>query len=423
MIGEFDSERPTCSSEQCYNDVVVFQYDWPVKVCRRLIGGGDSLILNLSPAFSTAFSGVMFTWALRLSDESVVSELSDTETSDVNVFLYYKDGPTQDVSIIEAKVNVADSDGMILFSGMSIDEEEWTKGSGWPARTNRQQQDRFTKFVRESVNKVIRISITFSMGVRAFSPLSYFPQVDRVSRLVESACLTYLNDVDEDPTVVPDMDLNEKSDPFAMHRLIFIHGCKEISQRLQSKGDCDIKQVTNVLANVYFTECILPKVEYFEDFIEVLDGIRANHITALYREAERFICREIIEYSYDETFAKKMLLLAEHYQLPVLKMMCSGILAERIVEHSNALSRIRTISEEMRQLAKQINFMDDETSSEESDSDSLVESVVEELKTLTKRMRRVSMSRSGSSGSIRSSQYLVCSSPCLSRAESTHQTI
>lgn len=48
------------------------------------------------------------------------------------------------------------------------------------------------------------------MGVRAFSPLSYFPQVDRVSRLVESACLTYLNDVDEDPTVVPDMDLNEK---------------------------------------------------------------------------------------------------------------------------------------------------------------------------------------------------------------------
>uniref|UniRef100_A0A914S6L2 Uncharacterized protein n=1 Tax=Parascaris equorum TaxID=6256 RepID=A0A914S6L2_PAREQ len=101
------------------------------------------------------------------------------------------------------------------------------------------------------------------MGVRAFSPLSYFPQVDRVNRLVESACRSYLNAVDEDPTLIPEMDIKH----------------------------CDIKQVTNVLANAYFTEYILPKVEYFEDFIEVLDGIRANHITALYREAERFICR------------------------------------------------------------------------------------------------------------------------------------
>lgn len=72
------------------------------------------------------------------------------------------------------RVNVADSDGMILFSGMSIDEEEWTKGSGWPARTNRQQQDRFTKFVRESVNKVIRISITFRL-VQYFNWFPYWP--------------------------------------------------------------------------------------------------------------------------------------------------------------------------------------------------------------------------------------------------------
>ncbi|KHN73142.1 hypothetical protein Tcan_16437 [Toxocara canis] len=390
VIGEFGTEQPTCSGERCYNDVVLFHYEWPVKVCRRLIGAGDSLILNLSPAFSTAFNGVMFTWALRLSDESVACELPDTATSDVNVFLYYKDGPTQDVNIIEAKIDIADGDGVVLFSGMSIDEDEWTKGSGWPARTDREQQNRFTKFVRDNVDKVIRIRVTFSMCLRAFLPLLYFPQVDHANRLVESACQQYLKDFDDDRTNIPDLDvLDEEADPFAAHRLIFLHGCKEIAQRLQSNGDCDIKQV---FANIYFTEYLLPNVQYFEDFIEVLEGTRAHHITALYREAERFICREIIEYSHDETFVKKMLLLGEHYQLPVLKMMCSGILAERIVEHSNSLSRIRTISEEMRQIAKQINFIDEESSSEESDSDSLVDSVVEELKILTKRMRRVSMS-------------------------------
>lgn len=40
--------------------------------CRQ-IDNGDSMVLNVSPPFTTALNGVAFTWALRLCDECVVA--------------------------------------------------------------------------------------------------------------------------------------------------------------------------------------------------------------------------------------------------------------------------------------------------------------------------------------------------------------
>lgn len=61
-----------------------------------------------------------------------------------------------------------------------------------------------------------------------------------------------------------------------------------------------------------------------------------------------FQCRK------DTGTVKKMLLLAERYQMPVLKMMCAGILADHIIEYTDSARRFDVITKEMKLIAKQI---------------------------------------------------------------------
>ncbi|MFH4979483.1 hypothetical protein AB6A40_006192 [Gnathostoma spinigerum] len=411
--------QPTCSGEQC-GDMVTFRYEWPVKVCRRLIDEGDSLILNVSPAFSTSFNGVQFTWALRLSDECVASENLDDGGSCVNIFLYYKDGPTQDISILGARINIADSDGKTMFSDLTIDEEEYTRGSGWSANTTVEQRIELTRFVHQNVDKVIRVVADISINTEMFSPWRYLPQLDSTTGLVESTCRKFLKEVQEDISIIPDSDIIlenvDETDPFAVHRHIFNYGLKEVE--LRSGSNCDPKKVKNVFANIYFSEFLVPEMECYEDFVDMIVGARRHHIPALIREAERYICREIIKSSGALTFVKKMMLLASRFQLPVVRMMCGGILADRLIEESGSNTTIASISTEMKKLVREINIGDDDSNTEDNESgDSLVASIVNELKILTKRMRRVSMSRSSSTSSGKSSTVASpCASPQLARS-------
>lgn len=69
----------------------------------RPIGNGEYAILNVSPAFSTAYNGIQFTWTLRLNADCLAHDYLDGGSNGVNVFLYYKDGPAQDVSILDGK--------------------------------------------------------------------------------------------------------------------------------------------------------------------------------------------------------------------------------------------------------------------------------------------------------------------------------
>lgn len=412
----FDVNRPSCSGE-IGEDGLTFQYEWIVKISKRSIGS-EAVILNVSPAFSTAFNGVQFTWTLRINDDCIAPDCTDASSNGVNVFLYYKDGPAQEISILDARINIVDNHGHPVFTNLHIVENEFTRGSGWAVKTTNEEMCKLTEFMQTNINNNIRIAVNIRMDARMFSPLCYLPSVDHVSRRLESECRSYLKDVETNTVTVPDLDLVlNDPDVFAVHRKIFSHGCAEVGRRLN--GSSDAKQVSNVFAHVYFTECIMPSVECLEDFIEVIEGSRNHHLPAITREAERLICRELIACSGEPNFAKKMLLLAQHYQLPVLKMMCIGILADRIVEHSDDFRRIDTIGDEMRQIVRQITFTDDHYYGDETDNDSLVDTVVEELKTLTRRIRKVSISRSCSTTSEKSSpSNSVCSSPVLPRATS-----
>lgn len=107
----FETSLPTNSKSQ--TEQLTFRYAWPLKISKRLVGSGERAILNVSPPFTTAFNGVQFTWILRLTDERVL-EMADLENFDenrpssshepqVNVTLYYKDGPAQDVTLDGAR--------------------------------------------------------------------------------------------------------------------------------------------------------------------------------------------------------------------------------------------------------------------------------------------------------------------------------
>ncbi|KHJ95518.1 hypothetical protein OESDEN_04535 [Oesophagostomum dentatum] len=140
----------------------------------------------------------------------------------------------------------------------------------------------------------------------------------------------------------------------------------------------------------------MKEVQYFEDFIALLEGIGQAHIPPLRKEIERFICREVMSESTDSAFTKKMLLLAERYSLDVLKMVASGVLVDQIIAHSNPPGELVNISHELKRMASEINDSlptDPTTPTEEI----LVGSVVEDLQSLTRRVRRVSLSHSPSS--------------------------
>uniref|UniRef100_A0A1I7WT86 CUB domain-containing protein n=1 Tax=Heterorhabditis bacteriophora TaxID=37862 RepID=A0A1I7WT86_HETBA len=101
-----------------------------------LLENSEAVVLNVSPAFSTSYNGVQFTWALRLSDECVVVSSGEVfsllnwhplnhsqhafysaeaapSVRHVFVLLYYKDGPSSDV-IVEEKCGVTCLHGAIV---------------------------------------------------------------------------------------------------------------------------------------------------------------------------------------------------------------------------------------------------------------------------------------------------------------------
>ena len=75
-----------------------------------------------------------------------------------------------------------------------------------------------------------------------------------------------------------------------------------------------------IFAHFYFNNVVVPEAECFEDFLEALDASRHIQFPALRRECERYICAEVMAESADLTLVKKVLLLAERFELRVLKM-------------------------------------------------------------------------------------------------------
>ncbi|CAD6184386.1 unnamed protein product [Caenorhabditis auriculariae] len=398
-----------------------FQYIWPLKVCQRQIED-ESIILTLSRPFCTSYKHVQFTWALRLTDEYVISNnVPDTGCArHVLLHLYYKEGPCIDVPIEEIRAEFKDPvTKESLFTGFGLGRNEFTRGSGWPVQVEKSRRDEFTSFIHERIDTNLIAVVEITMKESLFEPLNYLPDVENAfrSRRIETACQNFIEKVISSEVEIPNMDLlKEQGDKFSIHRMIFLYGVDLVAREYMASEEnqnqiCE-KLVKNTFAHIYFEKVLLKEVKYVEDFVSLLEGITCAHIPALLKELERFICQEVMQEPMDTNFAKKMLLIAEKYNLEVLKMVVNGLLVDQIIANSNPPKELVNIAHELEKFANEMVCS--------KENDGLVGVVVEDLQELTRRVRRVSLSHSPSQSSHNSlSSNSPLATPTKAQSSST----
>uniref|UniRef100_A0A914H3G6 BTB domain-containing protein n=1 Tax=Globodera rostochiensis TaxID=31243 RepID=A0A914H3G6_GLORO len=364
-------------------EMVTFRYTWPVRITERLIGTGESAILNVSPAFCTAYNGVQFTWLLRICEEDILPpnigdqseednsvdssyfasggdddelELTQQQQKKVNITLYYKEGPARDVKLCGGNIFIRNSEG-ILFDNMPLPDLEYTKGGGWSPISDevlnnagrlRDEQRKFSAFIHNNIGKQITVRVHMKMPASLFQPMQYLPSIESPlsGGKLEALCATVLDEIRQNQLQVPDVEhFDLKTDKYALYRHVFLFGCSEIFERsLKDPSNFGVgldelelmEKIKNVFAHYYFNTIIVREAECFEDFLEALDASRHVQFPALRRECERFICTEVMAESADLTFVKKMLLLAERFNLSVLKMVSFGVIVDRLLLQETA---------------------------------------------------------------------------------------
>ncbi|KAI3415516.1 hypothetical protein GPALN_005122 [Globodera pallida] len=359
-------------------EMVTFRYTWPVRITERLIGTGESAILNVSPAFCTAYNGVQFTWLLRICEEDILPpnigdqseedtsvdssyfasggdddelELTQQQQKKVNITLYYKEGPARDVKLCGGNIFIRNSEG-VLFDNMPLPDLEYTKGGGWSPISDevlnnagrlRDEQRKFSAFIHNNIGKQITVRVHMKMPASLFQPMQYLPSIESPlsGGKLEALCASVLDEIRQNQLQVPDVEhFDLKTDKYALYRHVFLFGCSEIFERsLKDPSNFGVgldelelmEKIKNVFAHYYFNTIIVREAECFEDFLEALDASRHVQFPALRRECERFICTEVMAESADLTFVKKMLLLAERFNLSVLKMVSFGVIVDRLL--------------------------------------------------------------------------------------------
>uniref|UniRef100_A0A914LD96 BTB domain-containing protein n=1 Tax=Meloidogyne incognita TaxID=6306 RepID=A0A914LD96_MELIC len=365
---EINSEIATNTRISNDEELITFRYTWPVKITERLISLGETAILNVSPPFCTAYNGVQFTWLLRICEENILfndgisneSTLSSGNYNEkknsfvgkkkVNITLYYKDGPARDVRLHGGEISILNSKGLI-FEEMPLCELEYIKGGGWSPINNMcvennninsisAEQLKFIEFIHSHVGRHISVRIKLEMPVSLFQPLQYLPSIDSpLSDKLESLCAQVLEEIRSNQLKVPDVEFfDPKADKYALYRHVYLFACQVIFERFTNnewamlKNSAELKEkISNIFAHYYFNKIIVTEAECFEDFLEALDASMHVQFPALRRECERYICAEVIAESTDLSLAKKMLVLAARFNLPVLKMVSFGVIVDRLL--------------------------------------------------------------------------------------------
>ncbi|CDR32795.1 BTB domain-containing protein [Caenorhabditis elegans] len=267
----------------------------------------------------------------------------------------------------------------------------------------KERRAEFTELVHKKVDSNLLVVVEIKMKESLFEPLNYLPDVETAfrSQRIEKAVNKFVDDVINGKIRIPDLEhVDEKADKFSVHRLIFIYGVdsvsREISDNEQQSEICE-QLVRNTFAHIYFERVLSREITYFDDFVTLVEGLTFAHLPALRKEVERFICQKVIEIQadMDPSFAKKLLLVSEKYNLEILKMVINGFLVDQIIGNSNPPKELVNITHELQQMAHEIR--------ENENIENLVGAVVTDLQELTRRVRRVSLSHSPSQSSHSSS--------------------
>uniref|UniRef100_A0AC34RPE6 MATH domain-containing protein n=1 Tax=Panagrolaimus sp. JU765 TaxID=591449 RepID=A0AC34RPE6_9BILA len=294
------------SSASTSDEILTFRYVWPLKIAKRLINTGEKAILHVSPPFCTAYNGCQFTWILRMCDEHVL-EMTNLDSfidepnssSRVNVTLYYKNGPTTDITLHSASIFVTNFNGKKILKDTQLDGQEYTLGSGWSptSSTKNSSWNEFSNYVHNNVGTNISVCVELKIKSTWFQPLNYLPSLNSANFKLEFLCEKILKEIFTRQLIVPDEEIFDKQkDKFAYHRHVYYFACQEIEKRLDENIKQELSTVTvqTVFAHIYFNHVIMAETACFEDFVDILEASVAVHFPALKRECERFICREVM---------------------------------------------------------------------------------------------------------------------------------
>uniref|UniRef100_A0AC35UCJ0 BTB domain-containing protein n=1 Tax=Rhabditophanes sp. KR3021 TaxID=114890 RepID=A0AC35UCJ0_9BILA len=397
------------------NGLISFEHTWTTKIFKRKITPTESMILNCSTPFSASYNGVHFSWGLKLLEEvDFCGDNADyvfqrsfpgaKHDKKYNIFLYYKDGPTRDISLHSASIYIANGRYETKFENIPITQTEYIKGSGWCAEFGPEQKA-FSKFMNRNMNRHINITVKMEMNGSSFQPLTYLPILDYHNKKLEEICTEAIENVFDD-TKLPSTDDESRLsiDSLTLHKSFFREGREEterIWDEVFPRQNLDYNLINNALAHTYFKTKVLPNLACFEDYTDLLENCIYIRFVSIIRECERYMCNDAMMFSCDNDVIIRLLVLSQRFDLPILKMVCLGIYVDTILEGNktidkdgDATEKLKGIKDDIKQIANQINFIseDEESSGEEDDSETIAGAVISQLQTLSLRVQKVSMS-------------------------------
>ncbi|PIC55048.1 hypothetical protein B9Z55_000487 [Caenorhabditis nigoni] len=173
---------------------ISFCYTWTTKLKTRKTADGEATILSISPKFATVHQLISFQWNIRIHATSeVVSDLlegfrvtndDDEEVDYVAVDLYFVDGPVNEVNVM-AEVGALEKTSTATLGSIPAGVKEtkttkMTKGVG--CEITDADRECVSRYLKENVDNVIKISIIINMETRLFEPSTYLDAISPTPR-------------------------------------------------------------------------------------------------------------------------------------------------------------------------------------------------------------------------------------------------
>lgn len=144
--------------------------------------------MSISPKFATVHQLISFQWNIRIHATSEMNE-DDEEVDYVAVDLYFVDGPVNEVNVM-AEVGALDKTSTATLGSIpsGLKETKTTKmQKGVGCEITDADRECVSKYLKENVDNVIKISIIINMETRLFEPSTY---LDAVSPTPKASFLT-----------------------------------------------------------------------------------------------------------------------------------------------------------------------------------------------------------------------------------------
>ncbi|EFO96042.1 hypothetical protein CRE_20559 [Caenorhabditis remanei] len=162
---------------------ISFCYTWTTKLKTRKTADGETTILSISPKFATVHQLISFQWNIRIHATSEMND-DDEEVDYVAVDLYFVDGPVNEVNVM-AEVGALEKTSTATLGSIpaGVKETKLTKmQKGVGCEITDSDRECVSRYLKENVENVIKISIIINMETRLFEPSTYLDAVSPTPR-------------------------------------------------------------------------------------------------------------------------------------------------------------------------------------------------------------------------------------------------